>query len=274
MKKLAAALLTLLAVCVFASCAKGELESPAPTGTPAPSPAPTPTEAPALSSPTPEEPPEPETGSISGITDLMHTEIIDITPGYVLIVAGWYPKTGVDAIDSYYSDKREEFTANAENLAEELRSYGETNSAATQYMFDDNYEIVKNSGDIFSVHRTVYRYTGGVNGVHSDVCDNFRISDGKRLTLDDIFDCSREEYIADICGVFDAFIDEHNSGGDDYYFFNDAKVILRDIFPMHAFCLTDTGLNFYISPYFVTPYSSGTVVSPVAWDDLTVARHD
>lgn len=265
MKKLI--LPALFALCILVSCKANEPEaSPIPTPEPTASVIAPSSEAPPS---TPEGSPDPETG-IPDITDTIHTQTIVISETHVLDVSLRYPETGIEAIDDYYETVLEGTAEFAETLAEELRSYDDQGTFSLQYMLYDDYEIVKNSDDIFSVHRTVFQYTGGVHGNHGDACESFRISDGKRLTLNDIFDCTQDEYIEDLCGVFDRFIDEYSEGPEGYGFFSDAKITLRDMFPLREFCITDTGLNFYISPYFVTPYASGTVVIPVAWSELSV----
>lgn len=253
-------LISLLLTIALTSCRENE-----PENTPSPTPPPVETQP-----VTPDITPKAQDGSIADITELTYSDAIEISSGYSLVVSGWYPQTGVKAIDEYYKKECEGLAADSERIADELRSYDDPGSYATQYMLDDNYAVVRNSGDIFSVHRMVYIYTGGAHGNHGDVCDNFRISDGSRLTLDDVFDCTQDEYVADICNAFDAFIDSHSSGDDNFSFFEDAKTTLRDMFPHTTFCITETGLVFYLSPYFVTPYTSGTVAIPVEWSDLTV----
>ena len=283
MKKLTVLLLIILTVaCILTSCATAEpanpftpdmIKTPRPSATepalketPVPTPNPTATETPIVT-------PHVIMDSILEVTDLIYSEVIEIPNGYTLAVTGFFPQTGVKAIDDFYNGECENLKAEAEDFAAEIRSYEEADSFATQFMLDNDYVVIKNSGGIFSVCRPYFIYSGGAHGMNFEICDNFRISDGKRLTLDDIFNCTSDEYIADICRIFDAFIDANSYDGSDYYFFGDAKQTLRDIFPIGEFCITDTGLNFYISPYYIAPYVAGTVVIPVAWDDLTVARN-
>ena len=277
MKKLTTTMLCALVVaCVLVSCAK---EAPEVIATPTPTPTEelaTPTTTPAPEE-TPEETPEPVTGFISEITDLIHAETIEMPNGYSLVVTGFYPQTGIESIDNFYRERCESFKSEAKDFADEISFYDEADSFITQFMLEYDYEVIKNSDNILSVHRTVYSYTGGAHGNNGDVCDNFRISDGKTLTLDDIFDCSSEEYQADLCRIFDKFIDEntYEIDSDDFSkipFFNDAKETLRSYFPMDEFCITDDGLIFFISPYYIAPYVAGTVILPVSWNDLTVAR--
>ena len=40
------------------------------------------------------------------------------------------------------------------------------------------------------------------------------------------------------------------------------------MFPAEDFCITDEGLSFYLSAYYVGPYAAGTIVIPVAWANI------
>ena len=284
MKRLAAGLLVLVIFAVLlGSCAnilppKVE-ETPTPTPTPDVPATTVPKEKPGdKPKPSPTETPEitasPALDFIPQMSELVYSDTVDVGQGRVLVATGFYPQTGVPVIDSYYVARRDLLIEEVDTWAEEFRTYEDEPDWITEYEISDDYEIIKNSGNILSVHRIYYMYTGGAHGYAGDSCDNFRISDGKRLTLDDIFDCSFEVYKADICAVFDAYIDADFASTDDGYgtigFFEDAKETLHELFPSEEFCITETGLNFYLSAYYVGPYASGTIEIPVAWADLTV----
>ena len=283
MKKLAAVLLVVLTIaCVLTSCETTEPANPftpdmIKTPSPVKSPASTPKDTPPDESPEPVDPTPPQAADyIPEITDIVYTDTKTIASIYTLTVTGYYPKTGVPAIDSFYEAERDRLIAESESFAEEISTYDNDYDDSvyfpTEFSLDDDYEIIKNSSNILSVHRMFYIYSGGAHGSNGDYCDNFRISDGKRLTLDDIFDCTSDEYRADICRVFDAFIEANSGDNGEYYFFDDAKETLREYFPANEFCITDNGLLFFISPYYIGPYAAGTIEIPVAWADLTVTR--
>jgi len=291
MKKLLCAVLTLLiTIGILTSCAKmlpqifGEKDTPSPEQTTASGKNKTETqetpepkihetkETPGITDTTPEVTADTALNYVPNIIDSVYSDSIDVGGGRVLVATGFYPQTGVQEIDSYYEAERELFITDTEDWADEFRAYEDEPEWLTQYDISEDYEVIKNSGNILSVHRTYYIYAGGAHGSHSDICDSFRISDGKKLTLDDIFDCSYDVYKTALCAVFDAYIDADFASTDDGYgqigFFEDAKESLREYFPAEDFCITDSGIDFFMAPYYIGPYAAGTIVLPVTWEDL------
>ena len=180
MKKLIAFLLIVAVFTVaLASCAKKAPDVPAtPTPTEATpevtttvTPEPTPT-------PTPEPTPTPALDFVPEITDLIYSDSIDVGQGRVFIVTCFFPQTGVSAIDSFYMEQHDGYIEYAGEWAAEFRLYEDEPDWLTEYEMSYDYEIVKNSGNILSVHSMNYIYTGGAHGYTGDICDSFRISDG------------------------------------------------------------------------------------------------
>jgi hypothetical protein len=206
-------------------------------------------------------PETPDGGGRAETTDgeIIYSETLDLG-GRSLFVMSSFPRTGIRAIDDYYEAETASFKAAAAALADDLR---EEQSPQLPLEYSESSEIVRDGGGVFSVRREIYIYTGGIHANYYTVCDNFRLPDGGRLALDDVFAVPREEYAERLLAFFGAFID-----ADADVFFPDAKDTLRESFPYEMFCVTDGGLEFYFPPYVIGPYSSGTIVIPVPASEI------
>jgi hypothetical protein len=190
-----------------------------------------------------------------------------------LHVSTSFPRIGIPAVDEYY-----------ESVVEGVREYGaafaedlliETDHVACSYSVHG--QIIRNGDGVLSVLTNVDAYTGGAHNYYHIVCENFRLPDGARLSLDDVFTVPSEEYIPRLLAVFDAFIDiavlAEESGGYSTLprFFPGAKEDLRSYFSYDdydTFCIVNGGLLFYFSPYELGPWISGTIVIPVPLGEI------
>jgi hypothetical protein len=238
----AAVFLAALAALTLVSCAKDE--SPMPTLIEQMSPTPD------LS----DSPPSPEEG-------FFYSETFELGSASLFASAS-FPGTGVTAIDEYYASELEGFKADAAALADEMRLSEFASRPSLEY--SESSEIIRDGGGVLSVRRELYTYTGGAHEGLGITCDNFRLPDGARLTLDDVFTAPREEYTQRLLAVFDHYIGENGDG----LFFPDAKETLRESFPYDRFCIADDGLIFYFPPYIIGPFAAGIIEIPAEWSEL------
>jgi hypothetical protein len=180
-----------------------------------------------------------------------------------LFASASFPGTGVAAIDEYYAAEIDGFKARAAALADEMRS-AELVVSSASLEYSESSEIIRDGDGILSFRRQLYTYTGGAHEGLGVTCDNFRLPDGARLTLDDVFTAPREEYTQRLLAVFDKYIGEN----DDGRFFPDAEELLRESFPYDRFCVTYNSLLFYFPPYTLGPFAAGIIEIPVELSEL------
>jgi hypothetical protein len=210
-------------------------------------------------------PPASNTADVPDVSpeDLTYDDAIVISDVEVLYVSARYPQPGIPAIDAFYAEELEKFKTSAESLAQTFRDYGPNNLLHPEGMFyelRDTYEV-RSDGDLYSVHRTLYSYTGGAHDYNDDVCDTFLRSNGRRVTLGELFTVTRPEYVEACTRAFEQFVALY---GD--MLFPDALSYISEDFPESRFCVSGYGLEFYFPAYSIASYVVGTVVIPVSFE--------
>ena len=174
----------------------------------------------------------------------------------VLDASGTFPKTGVAGIDQYFTFCRDDFERRADGLSEEAAQGG-----FGTYSLDSDYTVECSSGGIFSVSRRSSEYTGGVHGMTFVFCENFSVSTGRLLTLDDFFTVDQPTYTARLVSELHRLIDTY----PDELFGQESKDIVEQVFPYDSFVVTKEGLSFIFEPYRIGPYSAGIVRLDIGW---------
>lgn len=157
---------------------------------------------------------------------------------------------------------REEMIKDSKEAYEDSKKY---KYEFRPYGFEIQYNIDKNNNGILSAHSTVYYYTGGAHGMSYIIPYNYRLEDGKELTLKELF---KEGYdykkvINEKIKILRDKMDEEykseyiKSGGkeSDYksLFFEEFKGIKDD----QKFYITNDDIVIYYDHYEIAPYAFG-----------------
>jgi len=132
--------------------------------------------------------------------------------------------------------------------------YTEEFTPTFTYTFETGFRVAYNSKDFISIVLDHYQFTGGAHGNYYSLGYNFRTSDAKLLTLQDLiisenFDILIDECTQAILEKFDAaslvdaglFEDELNIPPDQDFYIMPGKLILQ------------------FDPYEIAPYSMGDI---------------
>ena len=177
----------------------------------------------------------------------------------VLDASAAFPQTGVAGIDQYFSFCRDDFERRADGMSSEAAQA--VQNGYGPYSFDSDYNVECSSGGIFSVSRRASEYTGGVHGMTFVFCENFSVSTGRLLTLDDFFTVDQPAYTARLVGELHRLIDAYPGE----LFGQESKDIVEQAFPYDSFVVTKDGLSFIFEPYRIGPYSAGIVRLDIGW---------
>ncbi len=160
-------------------------------------------------------------------------------------------------MESYYSNFLTDFKKDCENLSKQAKEDGQSVSVGMDF------SIECNAGGFVSLMRQKSVDYGGIHPETALFCENFRLLDGKYLTLDDFFTVPREDYFPVLLGVVKEYINERK---EDFY--DDALTSAEELFPFNAFCVTPLGITLYYDEFSLAPYSIGPIRVLVTWDKI------
>jgi hypothetical protein len=190
---------------------------------------------------------------------------------YLRSMAVWHSGNGEagteEMDDSTWSDPDSAPTLEEVELAIDVNKPGEDEmyfGFASTESYDDDFEIVYNSGNLLCVRFYQYSFTGGAHGNQWDSHVTFDLTTGKVVKLDDLFSEGWEEPLtrlveAAIRRDYDLRADHPLSDGP---LFDDEFALNENWF------LTPAGLGFSYVPYEIAAYAVGFVQPVVAREEL------
>lgn len=202
---------------------------------------------------------EPNEISVSEIT---YSQTFKSGGNEVLYANSSFPQTGITVIDEYYHNLRDQTEQLCRQLAGEAEQFN--SSLGVSYRYNAGYKILLNMGGYFSVQRIVDLEQGGAHGDTVISCDTFRVSDGKRLVLDDFFSVSQQEYTERLMVTMREFITTNKDR-----LRSDAEETISAVFPYENFSITEDGLRFTFQLYTIAAYTEGIVEVDVPWNAIS-----
>ncbi|MGL5614915.1 MAG: DUF3298 and DUF4163 domain-containing protein [Sarcina sp.] len=135
------------------------------------------------------------------------------------------------------------------SLAEQEKA--DKTGSGNLYELDSLYEVPYNQNNILSLYTLDYQFTGGAHGITTLVPYNINISNGKYLTLNNLFK-KEFNYIEFINNKVNEKIKEN----PDIYFL-DGENKFKTISEKQDFYINEKGIVIVFQLYEIAPYSSG-----------------
>lgn len=142
------------------------------------------------------------------------------------------------------------------------------------YFYRVNYNPTRIDRSILSLYGMQNSFSGGMHGNISCIAANYDLTSGDPLTLGSIMhgDAKKEDFIQLVIASL-------KESADDYYLYDDYEVAVHqrlcgDENLYEDFFFTDTGLNFFFSPYEIAPYASGIITVEIPYSDLNGLIYD
>jgi hypothetical protein len=167
-------------------------------------------------------------------------------------------------VTDYYATLKMNFIARADVLAEQAKA-DRGSASARPYDITQSYLVECNSGGFISVRHASMEDQGGAHGETRTFCDNFRLSDGKLLTLDDFFKAERAVYLP---VLIDEIKTQLAAKSGDFYVGWEEYVENEEVFPFDAFVMTPGGLSLFYSESVIAPYVIGTIRVDIPWESI------
>lgn len=190
---------------------------------------------------------------------------------YLRSMAVWHSgnvETGTEEMDdSTWSDPESAPTLEELELAIDVNKPGEDEmyfGFASTESYDDDFEIVYNSGNLLCVRFYQYSYTGGAHGNHWDTHVTFDLTTGNVVKLDDLFSEGWEEPLTRL--VEKAIRRDYDIPADQPL---SEALLFDDEFALNEnWFLTPAGLGFSYVPYEIAAYAVGFVQPVVEREDF------
>lgn len=109
---------------------------------------------------------------------------------------------------------------------------------------------------------TDYSYTGGAHGMNSETNYIFRLDNGEKVGIDDIFIEGNEDKLSEM--IMASLKDNGNEGdrsAADY-------LLVKKIEPTGNFHISGKGVTFIYNPYEIAAYAAGTIKITIPWTEL------
>ncbi|MDR2670116.1 MAG: DUF3298 and DUF4163 domain-containing protein [Oscillospiraceae bacterium] len=172
------------------------------------------------------------------------------------------------AILAYYDGKSRAFRQEGEALQRSAQAHYEASRSGDfdfiPYTLEQNFMVSYNQNGLLSVVRDISVFSGGAHGDILVETETFRLTDGRTLSLDDLFSVGREVYRPRLVEAVCAFIEQNL---DDYY--ANYRDIVEENFPEETFALTEDGLTLYYGTYTLAPFAGGIPRFEIPYGQLT-----
>lgn len=168
-------------------------------------------------------------------------------------------ESAADAINRYYEHQLEEsyaLTEGLENARIDQESAREGGYEFIAHVYECTPEVYYNDNNRLSVLNIHYVNSGGAHPYVYYSSETFDLLTGERLTLTDILGAGDEEVREKVYQTALAQI-EAKAGTDDFIYYEDYAVTLRDYYDADNFFLYGSNLVFYYQPYTIAPYAAG-----------------
>ena len=136
--------------------------------------------------------------------------------------------------------------------------------SASGWYCDISSEIMYINNDVISLVMHIDRYTGGVHNSLEISSLTFERSEGRFLTLDDIFSVGSEIYLE---RIFGAITNQIEPNADNYY--SNYTDRIRERFNPSGFYLTDGSLIIYYQEYDLAAYAVGYCEFEIPSSDIS-----
>ncbi|NLM62115.1 MAG: DUF3298 domain-containing protein [Clostridiales bacterium] len=172
-----------------------------------------------------------------------------------------------DMINEYFENMKEKYREGFEYeltlVAEDEELYGHSANRFMDLSFSTEY----NKDGIVSFMITVVSYQGGAHDNIAIMSETFDLSNGTRITADNLFTVSEEEYTTRIKQYILAEMDKNVEKGDAMYFDNYHE-LLDATYDKEAFVLTEDSLHVYFQVYDLAPFAAGLIQFDIPYEYL------
>jgi hypothetical protein len=168
-------------------------------------------------------------------------------------------ESAADAINSYYERQFEEsyaITEGLENARIDQESAKEGGYEFYAHVYECIPEVYYNGNNRLSLLNTHYVNSGGAHPYVYYSSETFDLLTGEKLALTDFFGAGDEAVLEKVYQTALAQI-EAKVGSDDFIYYEDYAVTLRDYYDAENFFLSGNYLVFYYQPYTIAPYAAG-----------------
>lgn len=190
---------------------------------------------------------------------------------YLRSLAVWHSGNefaGTDEMDdSTWSEPESAPTLEELELAIDVNKPGDDEMSfdfASTESYDDDFEIVYNSGNLLCVRFYQYSYTGGAHGNQWDSHVTFDLTTGKVVKLDDLFSEGWEEPLTRL--VEKAIRRDYDLRADQPL--SDGPLFDDDLALNANWFITPAGIGFSYVPYEISAYAYGFIQPVVDREEL------
>lgn len=162
----------------------------------------------------------------------------------------------------------------SETILKAAQANCETTDPWFPYFYRVLYSPVRMDHGVMSLFGTQSSFNGGMHSNISAIAVNYDMMTGDVLTFGSIMhpDAEKESFIQLVLEKLEAV-------KEDYYLYDDFEIAVRarlggDENLYEDFFFTQTGLNFFFSPYEIAPYASGIISVEIPYSELPGLIYD
>lgn len=193
--------------------------------------------------------------------------MVDISIAYPQVEVASKPRVS-QRISTFYRENAKKYYNYASHILYE-QAVGEfLDSQKRHFPFrpfsvTEVFETPYNRGELLSIYRDRYEYTGGAHGNTVRLADTWHLGDGLRLPLGAFFEDSG--YKSTIFAYITENIKQQIESGSGYYFDDYVKNVFR-YFDERNYYLTYDGFAIYFPLYTIAAYAQGIPVFVIPYE--------
>lgn len=167
------------------------------------------------------------------------------------VISGMKNQAVQNKINAQLAEDAKNFAGQVEKQAdEEMPRIRKSGSAVNGYTVRTSYEVTYNKNGLLSIPFMFMQYTGGAHGLEVKRPYNFDLSNGKNLTLGDLFKPG-----TDYKGMINAEIKKQIQANQGKYF--SGQNGFQGIKDNQDYYLSDNALVIYFQEYEIAPFAFG-----------------
>lgn len=167
------------------------------------------------------------------------------------VISGMKNQAVQNKINSQLAEDAENFAGQIEKQAdEEIPQMKKSGLVVDRYTARTSYEVTYHRNRLLSIPIMFMQYTGGAHGLEVKRAYNFDLTNGKNLTLEDLFKPG-----TDYKGIINAEIRKQIQANPDKYF--SGQNGFRGIKDDQDYFLSGDALVVYFQEYEIAPYAAG-----------------
>lgn len=160
-----------------------------------------------------------------------------------------------------------EFLSDTADMVKEAQSqYAEGSEYWSPYFMDISYTPTRIDQSVLSLFCNYIVQSGGVHPIQYTGSITYDLATGKTLTLTDILEgsCTGSDLSALVEAVLEPMAEEL------YFDYQDSleDIFSADLSNISNWYFSHTGLCFHFAPYEIAPYSSGTIIAAIPYEQL------